>query len=104
MPMYPFVCVDQHESLVYASFAEAPKPGTKGRCECGKVSRRVISGIAQYGQTKFGGQFRNQELALGQKFNSVQEIDAYCKKNNLVHIGNSTREIKDIRKRRQENE
>ncbi len=102
MPLYPFVCVDSHESLVYKAFADAPKPGTKGRCHCGKQNKRVISAVAQYGQTKFGGQFHNQEVALGQKFSSVQEIDAYCKKNNLVHVGNDRRHIDQIRKRRQE--
>ena len=81
----------------------APPLGTASKCRtCGKKSRRVFAAAAMYGGYKACGNFKNQEVALGQKFSTVKEIDAYCRKNGLEHIGNTIpREWREIRKRRE---
>lgn len=90
MPIYSFLCPARHESCEIFSFENYPPLGSIIKCQtCGQSAKRVLTAPAMYGAMKLGGNFKNQEVALGQKFTSIKEIDDYCRKEGLDCVGNT---------------
>jgi len=111
MPLYEFRCEQNHITGMLYPMNAAPHVGAMTLCvSCGGYAKRLLATSFVNGGTKFGGAFQRQSDALlhphdarNKPFQSVTEIDAFCKANGIEHVGNSMPPgYKEVRKKREQ--